>query len=64
VSLQSDMGLVRKTFVPPRLADVGARPVPSSAEIAAARARADYNPYAPNRVDASGTAQIGGPPKA
>lgn len=59
LQVQSDMNQVRRAFIPP---NVGARPVPSSADIAAARARADS--FGQNRVDASGTAQVGGPPPA
>jgi hypothetical protein len=62
--LQGDMNQVRRTFVPPP--NVGGRPVPSSADIAAARARAPMSmtPPGPNQVDSMGTAQIGGsPPK-
>lgn len=57
VMLQSDLSLIRRTFVAP---NVGGRLVPTPADIAAARARA---PFAPNQVDSSGVAQVGGPPK-
>ena len=59
LQVQSDMNQVRRIFIPP---NVGARPVPSSADIAAARARADS--FAPNQVDASGVAKVAGPPRA
>jgi len=56
--LRSDMNMVRRTFVPPRMPDVGARPVPSLADIAAARARADLQ-SGPNQVNTLGVAQVG-----
>lgn len=57
VTLQADINLVRRTFVPP---NVGGRLVPTPADIAAARARAPVS-VGPNQVDASGVAQVGGP---
>lgn len=62
-ALESDVNQIRRAFIPP---NVGGRAAPSSAELAAARARAPVSigAYPPNQVDASGMAQIGGsPPK-
>jgi hypothetical protein len=61
VTLQSDMNLIRRTFVAP---NTGGRPIPNAADIAAARVRAETaGKFAPNQVDSSGIAQVGGPPK-
>lgn len=59
VQMCVDMSQLRKILIPP---SVGGRSVPSGAEIAAARARADTFPQ--NQVDRSGVAQVGGPPKS
>jgi hypothetical protein len=60
VNLRSDLDQVRRAFVPiSALPNVGARPVPSLADIAAARARAPAT--GPNQVDVSGIAKVGGP---
>jgi hypothetical protein len=58
LQIQSDVNRIVRAFVPP---SVGGRPVPSSADIAAARARADT--FGQNQVSALGVAQVGGPPR-
>lgn len=55
--LQGEISQLRRAFTLPPT--IGGRPTPSSADIAAARARADS--YAPNQVAADGTAHPGGP---